>query len=409
VLLTGAIETARMFQSWRAETKVLAETSGKNAMVITASADIDSALKDLVSSAFGHAGQKCSAASLAILAPCWYDNPDVMERLADAVRSLHVGVASDLATDIGPVIESPSPKLQRALTKLDSGESWLVEPRQLDANGRLWTPGVRIGVIRGSWFHQTECFGPVLGIMRAETLNDAIALQNDVAFGLTAGLQSLDEAEIAEWVERVESGNLYVNRSITGAIVQRQPFGGWKASSFGPGAKAGGPSYVMSLQRWSEAGEPMSAALATLEASFRKSMNEFFSAEQDPSGLVAESNVLRHRPLPYGVAVLLGEQAPAWSRHVVEAASKATGTPVWVGVAEPETDEAFLHRLEANPVDRVRLVGGASREIRARLHQLGTVVDDAPLTTNPRVELCHWVREQSVTITRHRHGHMITR
>jgi RHH-type transcriptional regulator, proline utilization regulon repressor / proline dehydrogenase / delta 1-pyrroline-5-carboxylate dehydrogenase len=409
VLLTGAIETARMFQAWRPETKVLAETSGKNAMVVTASADIDSALKDLVASAFGHAGQKCSAASLAILAPCWYDDPKVLERLADAVRSLRVGPASELVTDVGPLIEPPSAKLQRALMTLDSGESWLVEPQQLDAAGRVWTPGVRIGVVEGSWFHQTECFGPVLGIMRAKTLDEAIAMQNGVDFGLTAGLQSLDETEIATWVDRVESGNLYVNRSITGAVVRRQPFGGWKASSFGPGAKAGGPSYVLSLQRWSEPSEPDVAVMVNLDVSFADSARSFFFADQDPSGLVAESNVLRHRRLPKGVAVRLGYDAPVWSRRVVEAASRATGTPVWISLAETESEEAFLARLAMNSVDRVRLLGPASGDLRAKLHALEMVVDDAPPTTNPRLELCHWVREQSVTITRHRHGHMINR
>ncbi len=409
VLLTGAIETARMFQTWRPETKVLAETSGKNAMVITASADIDSALKDLVASAFGHAGQKCSAASLAILAPCWYDDPEVMDRLADAVRSLRVGTATDLATDVGPIIEPPSAKLQRALTVLESGESWLIEPRQLDSAGRVWTPGVRVGVKPGSWFHQTECFGPVLGIMRAETLDAAIAIQNGVDFGLTAGLQSLDETEIATWIDRVESGNLYVNRSITGAIVRRQPFGGWKASSFGPGNKAGGPSYVLSLQRWREAVDVDSAALASIDRRFADSVRSFFFAEQDPSGLVAESNVLRHRPLPNGIAVRLAHDAPSWSRDVAEAASKATGTSTWFSSAETETDEAFVVRLATRKVDRVRVFGSVSVELRRALHEFGVVVDDAAPTTNARVELCHWVREQSVTVTRHRHGHMIER
>ena len=407
VLLTGAIETARMFQEWRSDTTVLAETSGKNAMVITASADIDLALKDLISSAFGHAGQKCSAASLAILAPCWYDSPAVMERLADAVRSLRVGVASNLATDIGPLIEVPTAKLHRALTTLDPGESWLVEPRQLDPAGHMWTPGVRIGVESGSWFHQTECFGPVLGIVRAKNLDDAIAMQNGVDFGLTAGLQSLDEDEMAVWVDRVEAGNLYVNRSITGAIVQRQPFGGWKASSFGPGAKAGGPNYVMSLQRWSEGSDPTPATLAALEHSFSEAVKSFFLAERDPSGLVAESNVLRHRALPHGVAVRLGLGALAWSSLIADRASRVSGTPCWFSDAETETEEAFIAKLMQNTVDRVRLFGTVSAELRARVHQLGFVVDDAPPTTNPRVELCHWFREQSISITRHRHGHMI--
>src|SRR5207244_381871 len=101
---------------------------------------------------------------------------------------------------------------RRAFTRLDGGEEWLVEPRALDDTNRLWSPGVRVGVERGSWFHLTECFGPVLGVMRAQDLDDAIELQNDTEFGLTAGLHTLDPDEIDHWAARVEAGNLYVNR-----------------------------------------------------------------------------------------------------------------------------------------------------------------------------------------------------
>ncbi len=92
--------------------------------------------------------------------------------------------------------------------------------------------------------------------MRAEDLDEAIDLANDTPFGLTSGLQSLDDREVERWLERIEAGNLYVNRHITGAIVGRQPFGGWKGSSVGPGAKAGGPNYVLQLARWSQVGPP---------------------------------------------------------------------------------------------------------------------------------------------------------
>ena len=86
--------------------------------------------------------------------------------------------------------------------------------------------------------------------MRAEDLDEAIDLADDTPFGLTSGIQSLDDREVDRWVERIQAGNLYVNRPTTGAIVGRQPFGGWKASSVGPGAKAGGPNYVLQLARW---------------------------------------------------------------------------------------------------------------------------------------------------------------
>ncbi len=255
VLLTGSIETARLFAGWRPSLDVLAETSGKNALVITPSADVDLAVADLVRSAFGHAGQKCSAASLAILVGTAGRSDRLRRQLADAVSSLRVGPSTDLGNAIGPLTEPASGKLLRALTTLDEGESWLITPRRLDDEGRLWSPGVKFGVQRGSWFHTTECFGPVLGIMFVETLDAAIEAQNATAFGLTGGLHSLEEAEIARWLDRVEVGNAYVNRHITGAIVRRQPFGGWKSSTVGPGAKAGGPHYVAQIGSWSDSAD----------------------------------------------------------------------------------------------------------------------------------------------------------
>src|SRR5690606_15539300 len=111
-----------------------------------------------------------------------------------------------------------------------------------------------------SRMHLEEFFGPVLGVMHARSLSHAIELQNAVAYGLTAGLHTQDPDELAQWLDRVQAGNLYVNRGMTGAIVQRQPFGGWKRSSVGPGAKAGGPNYLVGLGAWrsSSSGAPSS-------------------------------------------------------------------------------------------------------------------------------------------------------
>ena len=169
VILTGAHETARLFRSWKPALCLFAETSGKNAMLITAAADPDQAIKDLVRSAFGHAGQKCSAASLAIVEAELYDDPGFMRQLRDAAASLRVGPSGSLASVVTPVIREPEGPLHRGLTSLDDGESWLLEPRVDRANPALWSPGIRIGVRPQSWYRRTECFGPVLGIVRAES------------------------------------------------------------------------------------------------------------------------------------------------------------------------------------------------------------------------------------------------
>ncbi|AEE45421.1 proline dehydrogenase family protein [Cellulomonas fimi] len=410
VLLTGSIETARAFASWREDLDVLAETSGKNALVITPSADVDLAVADLVRSAFGHAGQKCSAASLAILVGSAGTDERLRHQLADAVSSLRVGHGQDLGTVMGPVVEPAQGKLLRALTTLDPGEEWLVAPRQVDTAGRLWTPGVKHGVAPGSWFHRTECFGPVLGIMRARDLEEAIAWQNAVAFGLTGGLHSLDEAEIATWLERVEVGNAYVNRHTTGAVVRRQPFGGWKASVVGPGAKAGGPHYVAQLGDWSDAPDvPQDddAWLAWARDDDARVWAQDLGAEHDPSGLHVEENVLRYRPVPH-LTVRAGDGArPAAVARVVHAARTA-GVPTTVSDVAVEGHADFAARVRAGAVTgRVRVVGDAPGLRAAAAEQVGAVtVLDAPVLASASRELLTVVREQAVSRTRHRFGHV---
>ncbi|WP_051016078.1 bifunctional proline dehydrogenase/L-glutamate gamma-semialdehyde dehydrogenase, partial [Cellulomonas massiliensis] len=326
VILTGAYETAELFRSFRPDLPLLAETSGKNAIVVTPSADLDLAVKDVVASAFGHAGQKCSAASLVVLVGSVGTSRRFRDQLLDAASSLTVAFPADPSAQMGPLIEPAQGKLLAGLTQLDPGERWALQPRRLDDEGRLWTPGVRVGVRRGATSHLTEYFGPVLSVMTAETLDDAIDLVNDVAYGLTSGLHALDPVEIDTWLRRVEAGNLYVNRGTTGAIVRRQPFGGWKRSAVGPGTKAGGPSYLYGLGGWSAApataGEDVrdprvralvEAARAALPADEATAVERgarsdalAWSADlapRDVSGLAAERNVLRH--LPYGDPVLV--------------------------------------------------------------------------------------------------------
>ena len=326
VVLTGSYDTARMFMDWKPTLDLIAETSGKNALVISRTADVDLALRDLVRSAFGHAGQKCSAASLAIVDTPLYDDPRFRERLADAVRSLRVGSAHDLATQMGPIIGPPSERLQRALTELDAGESWLVEPRCIDGE-RLWSPGVRIGVGAGSWFHRTECFGPVLGVMRADGIEHAVALQNQVEFGLTAGLHSLDPVEIELWLDQVQAGNVYVNRHITGAIVRRQPFGGWKRSSVGRGAKTGGPHDIFRFVRFRS-----TAPAADAAASYRVWWRRQFGIGIDRSGLAAEANVLRYQPVT-GVIARIDGHTSVSDVESLRAASAVTGVSIQVWCA----------------------------------------------------------------------------
>ena len=413
VVLTGAYATASMFHDWRPSLRLHAETSGKNAVVVTATADVDLAVADVVRSAFGHAGQKCSAASLAIVDARLYDDAEFLERLRDAAATLRVGRAADLATDVGPLIEAPGPALERALTTLEDGESWLLTPECRSADRRSWSPGIRIGVRPGSWFARTECFGPVLGVVRADGLDEAIRIQNDSAYGLTAGLHALDPDEISRWLARVEAGNLYVNRGITGAIVQRQPFGGWKRSAVGPTAKAGGPNYVASLTSWSDGSRLTSDAgsddaiadLPEVERDFARWMEDVGRVELDATGLLAERNLFRYRPTS-GIAFRFGADATDRQRHLADAAARATGVRLVTSEESDEDESSFAVRVVAVGVERVRLVGlrGSGEELRRACHAHYVAVDDAPPVGAAEIELPRWLREQAVSITAHRHG-----
>lgn len=361
-------------------------------------------------SAFSNSGQKCSASSLAVCIGDVYHSERVRRQLADAVNSLKVADSSSVSTSVGPLIMPPEGKLLRALTELEEGEEWLVEPQCLDADGegRLWTPGVRLGVKPGSWFHQTEVFGPVLGIMHAKDLDEALEIQNGTVYGLTGGLHSLDTQEIDHWVDKVEVGNAYVNRSTTGAIVRRQCFGGWKASVVGAGAKAGGPNYVMQFGTKADSSKRDEAWLARAARSDADEWESHFSQEHDPMALVVETNDFRYRPLEQ-IAVRIGPNADKFEAQRVRAAIERCGVSVaaW-SEAATEDASAFADRLANLGVSRVRVIGKTEGELLSAAATANVHVADDPVVADGRIELQHYLREQSISRTRHRFGNLVT-
>ena len=447
VILTGAWETAKLFRSWRHDLPVLAETSGKNSIIVTENADYDLAAADIIKSAFGNAGQKCSAASLIILVGQAYRSQRLRHQILDAASSVRVGSPLDLRSQMGPLAEPANGKLLDGLTKLDPGQVWALKPVRIDEEGRYWSPGVRGGVKPGDPYHLTEYFGPITGIMYAPDLATAIEYQNGTAFGLTAGLHSLDPSEIEFWAERVDAGNLYVNRSITGAIVGRQPFGGWKRSAVGPGAKAGGYHYLQVLGTWrraevtapTPADRPCGlveqfvdhiAGLVTrderswlLDAVARDAheWDEWFGRSTDIGGLERERNILRYRPAPTQVRGCADAKLVDVAR-VVAAGLVAAGDDISVcldpsfgeglgralrsvGVAvTTASDEDWYASLGAG---RVRLVGGnPSRAADEVDGNPDLVVWANEVTSAPQIEFLPFLREQSVSVTAHRFGNV---
>jgi RHH-type proline utilization regulon transcriptional repressor/proline dehydrogenase/delta 1-pyrroline-5-carboxylate dehydrogenase len=443
VILTGAYETARMFLGWKPSLRLFAETSGKNALLITAAADADLAIKDLVKSAFGHAGQKCSAASLAIVEAELHDHPAFLRQLRDAAASLRVASPWQLDATVTPVIRKPGEALKRALTLLEPGESWLLEPRQIDGNPLLWSPGIKLGVDPSGWYRRTECFGPVLGIIRADDFAHALRIQNDSEFGLTAGLHSLDDREIAVWREEIEAGNAYINRPITGAIVQRQPFGGWKHSGFGPGSKAGGPNYCQLFGTWRNEGLPLlkinpSETVAELLAKLSVAWPTHteclaaaagsdaywhaheFSREHDPSGLRCESNVFRYRKFPRAI-IRASDDLPDVEVARLLLIPPAMGIVMEVSLPHPrpwlealgltlriESDDTLASRLKNSPRGSVVLRAPHADSVLEQA-ALETMVRfaNSPVLWNARLEWLAWLREQSISETRHRYGNRL--
>lgn len=445
VILTGASDTARLFRSWKPEMVINAETSGKNAIIVTPAADPDLAVADVYRSAFGHAGQKCSAASLVILVGSVGASQRFMGQLLDAVKTLKVGPGTDISTTMNGIIEAPSEKLLRGLTQLDAGEKWLLKPEKLNEEGTLWSPGVRDGVRPGSWYHTHECFGPVLGIMRADTLEEAVAWQNSTGFGLTGGIHSLDPEEIAYWREHVEVGNAYINRGITGAIVERQSFGGWKDSAIGSGAKAGGPNYVAQQGRWADgdlSDVPVSSLRPDINRALRGAIeklgldaadaawlraaayldaaawHEEFGIEHDRTGLISESNVFRYRRLLRPLEVRIGEGYALREVLRLQLGALITGSPVRFSAApkvacalasagivvESIDDAAFAVFVGKQSSTRVRAIGAVDTALYAAAATSGSVVFDQPVLADGRRELLPFLLEQTVTATRHRFG-----
>lgn len=243
-ILTGGEETAYAMLEANPTLLLSAETGGKNATIVSKFADRDSAVKNIIHSAFSNSGQKCSATSLLVLEDEVYEDEEFKKALVDAAASLAVGSPFVFKNKLGALCDKPSEKLTKALNELEAGEEWALKPTFINENPHLMTPGIKYGVKKGAFTHMNELFAPLLSVMRAKDLKEAIELVNATGYGLTAGFESLDEREWEYFHTHIEAGNIYINKPTTGAIVLRQPFGGVKKSAIGFGRKVGVYNYI---------------------------------------------------------------------------------------------------------------------------------------------------------------------
>ncbi len=226
--------------------RVIAEMGGKNCVIVDADADLDDAVPAIVDSAFGFAGQKCSAASRVLAHEAIADQ--LAERLAGATDALIVGRAESFATDVPPLIEAEA--RDRVAVYRDRAATrgrLLTEPRDVPAEGWFSAPAIATDLPGDDPALREEIFGPLLCLEPVRNVDEALATIDALPFALTAGLFSRDPRTIERVAESIPAGNLYVNRSTTGAMVARQPFGGGRLS--GIGAQAGGPDYLRQFTR----------------------------------------------------------------------------------------------------------------------------------------------------------------
>ena len=224
--------------------KVVAELGGKNALIIDSDADIDAAVQGTVAAAFGYTGQKCSACSRAIVHTDVYDQ--FVEKLAAAAKSIVVGAPEDPATLVGPVIDDSARKTILNYVATGRKEGRVVVDTNVDElaeKGFFVGPMVIADVDRNATIAQEEIFGPVVAVIKAKDFDDALDIANDTSYALTGGMYSRNPKHIERLKHELLVGNMYLNRKITGALVDRQPFGGFKMS--GIGSKAGGPDYLI--------------------------------------------------------------------------------------------------------------------------------------------------------------------
>jgi len=455
-IFTGSEATAYDMLKLRPDIHLSAETGGKDATIVTSMADREQAIKNVVASAFSNSGQKCSATSLLILEKELYEDREFKRMLLDAVSSIEVGSVWELHNRVGTLSSLVSGNLLKSLETLDDDEVWLIPPKYAnEENPYMLRPSIRWGTKVGNFCHMNELFGPVLSVMCADNLDDAIDIVNATGYGLTSGLESLDEREQKLWKEKIIAGNLYINRGTTGAIVFRQPFGGMRKSAIGSGRKAGGLNYVTQFMNINASLEPMQniavedSLLKRFEPlistsdfknelkmclnllySFAQVNTEEFQQEHDYSNIRGESNITRY----FGVKstiLRLSNQDTLFEIICSYFSAKMAGSHVTISL-DIDYNSKSLKWLKKNAIkflendDKliveadVTFLGTFNQYERVRILKptlsIDTLYKEAaktakhittePFVTHGRIELMNYYIEQSISDSYHRYGNL---
>ncbi|EGK8035321.1 aldehyde dehydrogenase family protein [Campylobacter upsaliensis] len=451
-ILTGGEDTAYAMLEANPTLLLSAETGGKNATIVSKFADRDSAVKNIIHSAFSNSGQKCSATSLLVLEDEVYEDEEFKKALVDAAASLAVGSPFVFKNKLGALCDKPSEKLIKAINELEAGEEWALKPQFIDDNAHLMTPGIKYGVKKGAFTHMNELFAPLLSVMRAKDLKEAIELVNATGYGLTAGFESLDEREWEYFHTHIEAGNIYINKPTTGAIVLRQPFGGVKKSAIGFGRKVGIYNYITqfmdieakadtnlldsplanALEKLSKASdESIQATLAnaTLMAkSYAYHYKHEFSVARDYVNIRGEDNLFsytRIKNLAFRVCeqdslqdilgVIIGchtlglsplvSYDSTQSSIIKELKKICKAVDLGADFVE-ENEEQFIAKI--SKFERIRYHAKADKNnplYQAAAKEAKIIIRDKPLL-NGRFELLFYHNEKALSVSYHRYGNL---
>ena len=414
IILTGGTETAQTIARANPRKPLSAETGGKNVMILSAKGDRDHAIMNACRSAFGNAGQKCSACSLLLVERSVYNDPQFFEKLKDCASSLKVGGVWNTGNIVGPMITNKNDKLEQA-SQLEQGEHWLIKPEFVDKKKFIMRPAIKVDVKPQSFTFRTELFAPLLAVAPYDTLEEAVALVNSLDYGLTSGLQSLDEQEQRYWKNHIDAGNLYINRGITGAVVNRQPFGGMKLSAFGPGLKAGGPNYCAQFMTITDNPDSTTDYRQSYAEWYEK---EFRHARNIQPKIRGEQNVFRYLPLKRGMVLRLFGDETLEHIQMVQLAAKIVGTPLTISA---DKDHPLVSKLSGVKVENLKAFCDSMSQYE-RIRTISANVPDEVFEAaarcdryiaqslpvkNGRIELALYIKEQSISNEYHRYGSQI--
>ena len=406
VILTGETTTAKYLLDRTPELNLFAETGGKNATIVTALSDREQAIFNVANSAFGNAGQKCSATSLLLLEKEIFEDPDFKKLLKDCVASKHHGNPWEFKTQIGPLALPISSKLKKSI-ETTPDEQWLLKP--VIKNDFMLSPGIKWGITPEDFEFKKELFGPILSVMKIENLKEGVAIVNSNKYGLTSGLESLDAEEINYWLQNIEAGNLYVNRQTTGAIVQRQPFGGIKNSCFGFGMKAGGKNYV--LQFLNKVEQPKTLAEIEKEYAFQYVTN--FKNPIDDAKIRGQHNLNRYVKA-FEILVCIDNFVDEEAIEKVRIAANVLEIPISFFTVEKNSliTEAIClknwrdlsSKINNKTVVRVLNFNRIGLDFMRFCHNAAIAIHAEEPSNFGRYELLNYLTEQNQSINYHRYG-----